>query len=92
MNLLLTAIYYSLYIIQMILFLRILLSWFRLAPDNPIVKILISLTEPLLGPIRIIVEKSIFGGRKGGMIIDISPLIAFIFLQMMQNYIFLFMK
>lgn len=92
MDLLLRAIYYSLYIVQMVLFFRVLLSWFRLPYDHPIVRILYSLTEPLLGPIRVIVDKSIFGGRKGGMIIDISPLIAFIFLQLMQSYIAQFLK
>ncbi len=71
----------------MILFLRVILSWFRLSGSNPLVRALYALTEPLLVPIRYLVDKSIFGGRKGGMIIDISPLIAFIFLQMMQNYI-----
>lgn len=87
MDLLLRAIYYSLYILQMILFARVLLSWFRLPQDHVIVRTLYSLTEPLLGPIRMLVDKSIFGGRKGGMILDISPLIAFIFLQLMQTYI-----
>lgn len=91
MDLLLRAIYYSLSVLQMILFLRVILSWFRLPSDNKLIVILNNLTEPLLSPIRLIVEKSIFGGRKGGMLLDISPLIAFIFLQFMQTYILQFL-
>lgn len=83
----LQAILYSLYVVEMILFLRVILSWFRLGHDNRFVQLLYSLTEPILGPIRLLIDKSIFGGRKGGMILDISPLIAFIFLQLIQNYI-----
>lgn len=89
---LLLAIYYSLYIVEMILFARIILSWFRLGVDHPVNRILYSLTEPFLGPIRHLIDKSIFGGRKGGMILDISPLIAFIFLQLIQNYILNFIS
>lgn len=73
--------------IYIILFLRVILSWFRVGAGNPFVRIIHEMTEPILSPIRLLIEKSIFGGRKGGMILDISPLIAFIFLQLLQNYI-----
>lgn len=86
-NLFMQAIYYSLYVLEMILFLRVILSWFGLRDNHPLIQIVYSLTEPMLSPIRILIDKSIFGGRKGGALLDISPLIAFIFLQVMQNYI-----
>lgn len=92
MDYLLLAIYYSLYVVELILFLRVILSWFRIGGDHPIMGFVYSITEPILGPIRLLVDKSIFGGRKGGMTLDISPLIAFIFLQLLQNYIWTFMK
>ncbi len=90
MEYLLRAIIYSLYFVEMILFLRVIMSWFRLSSDNKFVNILYKLTEPILAPIRLLISKSIFGGRKGGMILDISPLIAFIFIQLIQNYIMQF--
>ena len=73
--------------VYVILFLRVILSWFRIGTDNIFVKIIHEMTEPILSPIRMLIEKSIFGGRKGGMILDISPLIAFIFLQLLQDYV-----
>lgn len=88
---LLKAIYYSLYIMEMVLFLRVILSWFRISQDNVLITILNVLTEPMLDPIRKLIELSIFGSRKGGMILDISPLIAFIFLQTLQNFILKFL-
>ena len=91
-TLLLTAIYYALYIMQFVLFLRVILSWFRLNPNNTFVEILYTLTEPILAPIRKLIDASIFGGRQGGMILDISPLIAFIFLQLLQTYLLRFMQ
>ena len=91
-NLVLTAIYYALYIMQMLLFLRVILSWFRLNPNNVLIELLYTLTEPILAPIRKLIDASIFGGRKGGMILDISPLIAFIFLQLMQSYVLRFIR
>jgi YggT family protein len=91
MSYLLRAIYYSLYVMEMVLFLRIILSWFRINQDNLFVSILITLTEPLLAPIRKLIDLSIFGARKGGMLLDISPLIAFIFLQTLQNFLVRFL-
>lgn len=91
-NLFLQAIYYSLYVLEMILFLRVILSWFRLHDDHPLLRIAYTFTEPMLSPIRVLIDKSIFGGRKGGMVLDISPLIAFIFLQTLQNYMLQFIN
>lgn len=87
---LLKAIYYSLYIMEMVLFLRVILSWFRINQDNVFITMLNVLTEPMLDPIRKLIELSIFGSRKGGMLLDISPLIAFIFLQTLQNFVLKF--
>lgn len=88
---LLKAIYYSLYIMEMVLFLRVILSWFRINQDNVFINMLNILTEPILDPIRKLIELSIFGSRKGGMLLDISPLIAFIFLQTLQNFVYKFL-
>ncbi len=78
--------------VYVVLFLRVILSWFRVGTENPFVRIIYEMTEPILSPIRMLIEKSIFGGRKGGMILDISPLIAFILLQLLQNYVTMIMR
>jgi YggT family protein len=64
-------------IYEIILLLRVLLSWFQIDPYNPLVRILYTLTEPLLAPIRQILPPA-------GMM-DFSPLVAFLLLFALQN-------
>ncbi|MBV9119198.1 MAG: YggT family protein [Chloroflexi bacterium] len=61
------------------IFLRAIISWFRLAPDNPIQVILVQVTEPILSPLRRVVPSL-------GMI-DITPWIAMILLQFLGQLI-----
>lgn len=71
----------QLYVI--VLFARVIFSWFPVTPGSAIEgisDILRMLTEPILGPLR----RAIPPVRMGGMGLDLSPLIAFfgiIFLQ-----------
>lgn len=60
-------------------FLRAIISWFRLAPENPINVILVQVTEPILAPLRRVVPSL-------GMI-DITPWIAMILLQFLGSII-----
>ncbi len=62
-----------------IIIVRALLSWFIHDPRNPIVRILDTLTEPLLGPIRRIVPPETFGG------LDISPILALVVIQLISR-------
>ncbi len=66
-------------IYQIILLLRVLLSWFRVDPYNPVARILYALTDPLLDPIRQLLPST-------GML-DFSPLIAFLLLFALRNVI-----
>ncbi len=54
-------------------FARVLLSWFPMRPDNPIVVILTEITDPILKPLRRIVPPL-------GML-DITPIVALFLLQ-----------
>ena len=60
----------------LILFVRIVLSWVQVDPNNQLVKIVYQLTEPLLAPIRRRLPPT------SG--IDFSPLIAFIALLVVE--------
>jgi YggT family protein len=62
---------------------RVILSWFPRARSNPLVQLLYTVTEPILGPIRSLLQKSPLGGP--GMILDFSPIIAFLFIQLAQS-------
>jgi YggT family protein len=58
-------------------FFRALLSWFPLDPHNPLVTILYEITEPILDPLRRVIPRL-------GMI-DITPLVAIILIQVIGN-------
>lgn len=62
---------------QIVLLLRILLSWFRIDPYNPIARVLYALTDPILDPIRSVLPPA-------GML-DFSPLVAFLLLFALRN-------
>lgn len=58
------------------IFIRALLSFFPIRPDNPFVVILSQITDPVLMPLRRIIPSI-------GMF-DISPMVAIILLQILQ--------
>ena len=59
------------------IFLRAIMSWFPIDPSNPLVQILIQLTEPILAPIRRVMPRI-------GMI-DLTPMAAIILLQVLSS-------
>ncbi len=74
-----TFVYYLIQILVIAIVARALLSWFNLRADNPLVVLLYDVTEPILAPLRRIIPQI-------GMI-DISPLVAILLLQVMQQLI-----
>ncbi len=59
------------------IFIRAILSWFPIGRDNPLVIILDQITEPILSPLRRVIPMI-------GMI-DITPLVAIILLQIISS-------
>jgi YggT family protein len=74
-----TFITYLFQALAIAVFLRAIISWFRLAPDNPIQVILVQVTEPILAPLRRVVPSL-------GMF-DITPWIAIILLPILGDLI-----
>ena len=69
----------------LLLLARIVLSWFPISPGTPLAtafSFLYTVTEPILGPLRRIIPPLRFGG---GMGIDLSPIIAFIALEIIAQ-------
>lgn len=58
---------------------RAILSWFPLAPGNPIMTWLNQITEPLLNPLRRVIPR--FG------MLDITPMVAIVILQLIAGLI-----
>ena len=74
----------QLYVI--VLFARVILSWFPISPGSAmegISDVLVMLTEPVLGPLR----RAIPPVRMGTMGLDLSPLIALFGVQILQRII-----
>ena len=62
-----------------LLFGRVILSWFPISPDSPlatIYRVLHQVTEPVLGPVRRILPPM------GGL--DLSPIIVFVIIWFLQ--------
>ena len=74
------AIYYFLQFVTYLIFGRAMLSWFIKDPNNPIMRILIAVTEPILSPIR----SFLFRMKIGGNMVDFSPLAALILVQILM--------
>ena len=76
MNILCTAV--QLYVV--VLFARIIFSWFPISPDSPmasVFSVLYAVTEPVLGPVRRMFPPV----GVGGMGLDLSPLIVSLGIQ-----------
>ena len=64
------------------IFIRVILSWFNIRPDNPLIIILNQVTEPILAPLRRIVPRV-------GMF-DITPMVAILLLLVICRLIYIF--
>jgi YggT family protein len=75
-----TVLYYALWIFELVLLARVILSWFpNVDRSNPIIQFLYTVTEPVLRPIREMMPPT-------GMM-DLSPLIVFLIIQVLMTLI-----
>ncbi|MCL2372175.1 MAG: YggT family protein [Defluviitaleaceae bacterium] len=87
--LLIDAITWFFRIMWGMLFARVILSWFPMARGNMLMGLLYAFTEPLLLPIRKLIQRSPLGGP--GMMIDFSILIAFVLLRIVEGVLISFL-
>lgn len=73
-------------IIDSLILVRVLLSFFPTLQSSKISYFIYQMTEPILAPCRAILDRL---GLGMGMI-DFSPILAFLLLNLMQNLIFAF--
>ncbi len=74
-------IYYALQIYMLMILARALITWVpNLDPQHPIVRFLFQATEPVLKPIRDLMP--------AGMMIDFSPLIVIVIIQVIVIVLF----
>ena len=80
--LLINAIGVFFYFLEILIFVRILLSWLPMGYNSAVGRFLYNMTEPILGPGRNMVDKSPIGG---GMGLDFSPIFALILMRLVQS-------
>jgi len=80
---LIISIDYFTMFLRYLIFARIIISWLPIDRGGPIVSTIYSLTEPILYPIRNAIQKSPLGGP--GMMLDFSPIIAFLLIQVVRS-------
>jgi YGGT family. len=68
---------------------RVIISWIPINKDNRIIQFLYTITEPILAPIRSLIERSSFGRN---MMFDISPIIAFLLIEIIRNILLGFFR
>lgn len=81
---LLTAIYWLLNLLSFLIVLRALLSWFPISQENIINKLLITMTEPVMSPIRALLYKLKFTRE---LPVDFSPVVAILVLWILSSFI-----
>ena len=79
MGLLAGLLVWLLGLLQWALLLHVVLSWVQVRPDNPVVRALNVVCEPLLAPIRRLLPTA------GGL--DFSPLVALVLLQLLRGLV-----
>lgn len=77
------AVYYFGQVLIWLIFARAIMSWFIRDYNNPIMALAIALTEPILGPVRKLLSNFNFGGT----MIDFSPLVAMLLIQLVIAFV-----
>ena len=64
----------------LVVFAAVILSWVNLSPDNPFVRVVTALTEPVLAQIRKVMPD--LGG------IDLSPMVLLLWITVVRRMLF----
>ena len=76
-------------VLQILIFIRFILSWISMGRPSNILGVVYTLTEPLFAPIRKLLNKSPLGGP--GMMLDISPIILLFLIRIAESFIISFL-
>jgi YggT family protein len=69
---------------QALIFIRAVISWLPVPRNNRLLILLHQITEPLLAPIRSLLNRSSFGR---GMMFDISPIVALLLITFLKSVV-----
>jgi YggT family protein len=80
MSAIITIVSLAFQIYEFLILIRVLLSWVRVSPYHPVIRILYQITDPVLDPLRRVIPP--IGGA-----IDISPVVALIILEIVHRIV-----
>jgi len=83
------ALRWLFYILHAVLIARIILSWMPMFRGGRIASYVFAFTEPILAPIRKLIDRSPLGGP--GMMLDFSPIVAFFLLGLLRSFLLSFL-
>ena len=72
-------------ILYALLLIRVVLTWMPMVRGGRLVEFIFAFTEPILSPIRRLIDRSPLGGP--GMMLDFSPIVAFFLLSLLRSFI-----
>lgn len=75
------------YVIELCMLIRAILSWFPISDDNPILNFVYMVTEPVVAPVRRLFERLNWFQN---LPIDISFLVAYLLLMLVSSLLPLF--
>lgn len=73
-------------ITEILILLRVVLSWLPLRSDNRFAVFIYTITEPILSPLRNLIARSAFGKS---LMFDFSPLLAYLLLGFVEYILLL---
>ena len=73
------------HILTFMVIARVIVSWLPMIRHGRVVAFLFAFTEPMLAPVRRLVDRSPLGGP--GMMLDFSPIITLFLLALLRSFI-----
>ena len=92
MNSIYKAVDLVLKIFEFALLARVLLSWLPISRGNKLVGFLYMITEPVLEPIRNMLNKSKLLNNSMLSMIDFSPIVAFLLVDVVRNIVIMILS
>lgn len=83
MTIIKVSVYYFVRVVNFLILIRVLMSWFIRDPRNQFAIFIYTLTEPILSPFRQLLKKLGVGGM-----LDFSPIVALLCIQLIANVIY----
>lgn len=79
-----TAVRYLVDLLELAIFITVIISWLPVKKDNRFIKLLYQITEPIMSPIRSLLQKSEFTKN---LMMDFSPIVALLLLELFKGIV-----